>query len=108
MSGEQRPPGKLWEDRVGDRQRSMETPLSEAPFLEQRLSEEQFALLRRLLWDSPGLATIVNELGSRRLTYDERESVRKHLAGRLDIDEEGNLSEEGRRIDEVVGLLMFY
>jgi hypothetical protein len=51
---------------------------------------------------------IVEVVGQRSLTDDERETLRSLLAARMSIHPDGEPTDEARELDEVVGLLADY
>lgn len=83
--------------------------VSELPFLKKRLSSEQEAFVRSVLVPGDEEDEMIGRaLGVRRLTDDERESLRARLAGLMSLLPDGSPDQAGVAIDEVIGLLGFY
>jgi hypothetical protein len=75
------------------------------------LTEDELAVVRRVLAASGDEWGIADALGRRRLTDEEREHVRDLLVPEMlkhGLDADGSLPPEGQAIDDIIGKLMFY
>ncbi|MEP6665347.1 MAG: hypothetical protein ABJA81_02765 [Nocardioidaceae bacterium] len=81
----------------------------DSEFLLRRLSQEQEEYLRSLLdANDEEDADIAASLGVRSLTDDQRQVLRKRLAGLMSLRADGSPDDAGSKVDEIIGLLSYY